>query len=82
MPQETLTSQEAAVPPRSFILEFRGHHTKKGTGRLLARKRRILRETDFTLGPLHKGGGCAHEHPECEPDGMPRRRRRFQVSPT
>ena len=55
---------------------------EKGTGHLLARKRWILREAEFTFGPLHKRGGYAPGHPECEPHGRPRRRRRLQVSPT
>jgi hypothetical protein len=33
--------------------------TKKGPGPLLARKRWILREADFTLGPAHKRAGYA-----------------------
>lgn len=54
---------------------------KSGTGHLFARKGLILREADFTRGPLHKRAGDVHEHPEREPHGMPLRRRRLQVSP-
>ena len=44
---------------------------------------------DFETYPLPEAAtrlfatlGYAHEHPECEPHGRPRRRRRLQVSPT
>ena len=74
-------------PQQLWLLYSKRHSLKlstpqKGTGHLLARKRWILREADFTFGSLHKRGGYAQEHPECEPHGMPRRRRRLQVSPT
>jgi len=72
--------QEPFVAGADAILT--GSPPKNGTGHLLARKRWIPREADFIFGPLHKRGGYAHEHPECEPHGMPRRRRRLQVSPT
>jgi len=55
---------------------------QEGTGHLLARKLWILPEAEFTFGLLHKCAGYAHEHPECEPHGMPRRLRRLQVLPT
>ena len=70
--------QEPFVAGADGILT--GSPPKNGTGHLLARKRWILREADFTCKPFHKRGGYAHEHPECEPHGMPRRRRRLQVS--
>ena len=63
-------------------LSARPASQRNGPGRLLARKRWILREAGFILWPVHKRGGYAPEHPECEPHGMPRRRRRLQVSPT
>ena len=54
---------------------------KRDTEQLSARTRLILREADITLGRCTSARGYTHEHPECEPHGMLRRRRRLQVSP-
>jgi putative transposase len=63
-------------------LERRTIFPEMGTGHLLARNGLILREADFTFGRYTNVQSHAHERPECELHGMPRRRRRFQVSPT
>ena len=62
-------SGEDTVKPYPLLEDL----ATEGTGHLLARKRWILREADFTFGPLHKRGGYARgtrsaNHTGC-PDG-------------
>ena len=48
---------EKKIIYKTFLINSVVTHSEKSAGRLLARKRWILREADFTFGPLHKRGG-------------------------